>query len=121
MFERFSKLARARLHLVEQSYVLDSNHRLIGKGGRELDLLVVERPHATTHQADDADGNPFAQQRDAQQGAKALTFLDVCPGVFRVVFYIGDLDAFAFKQGASHDSSSITLNRMILEEFNEFI
>ena len=33
------------LHLVEQPHVLDRDHRLVGKGGDQFDLLVSERPH----------------------------------------------------------------------------
>ena len=33
------------LHLVEQPRVLDRDHRLVGEGGDQLDLLVGERPH----------------------------------------------------------------------------
>ena len=39
------KLARARLHLVEQPHVLDRDHRLVGEGRDQFDLLVGERPH----------------------------------------------------------------------------
>ncbi len=43
LLQRFGQLARARLHLVEQPHVLDRNHRLVGEGGDQLDLLVGER------------------------------------------------------------------------------
>ena len=36
------QFARARLHLVEQPHVLDRDHRLVGKGGDEFDLLFGE-------------------------------------------------------------------------------
>ena len=42
--QRLGKLARARLHLVEQSHVLDCDHRLVGEGLDQLDLLGSERP-----------------------------------------------------------------------------
>src|SRR5262249_7372253 len=32
IFQRFSDLARARLHLIEQPHVLDRDHRLVGEG-----------------------------------------------------------------------------------------
>src|SRR5215471_11563682 len=31
MFKRFAELARARLHLLEESHILDRNHRLVSK------------------------------------------------------------------------------------------
>ena len=45
LLQRLGQVARARLHLVEQPHVLDRDHRLVGEGGDQLDLLVGERPH----------------------------------------------------------------------------
>src|SRR5215510_9976305 len=39
------QLARARLHLVEQPHVLNRDHRLVGKGFSQFNLLVRERFH----------------------------------------------------------------------------
>jgi hypothetical protein len=36
------QFASASLHLIEQSHILDRDHRLVGKGLHELDLLVRE-------------------------------------------------------------------------------
>ena len=72
------KLARARLHLVEQPHVLDRDHRLVGEGRDQLDLLVGERPHLGARQHDHADRNALAQERHAKDGAvaaKSLSFL----------------------------------------------
>ena len=44
LLQRLGKLARARLHLVEQPHILDRDHRLVGEGRDQLDLLVGERP-----------------------------------------------------------------------------
>ena len=45
LLQRLGQIARARLHLVEQPHVLDRDHRLVGEGRDQLDLLVGERPH----------------------------------------------------------------------------
>ena len=45
LLQRLGQLARARLHLVEQPHVLDRDHRLVGEGRDQFDLLVGERPH----------------------------------------------------------------------------
>ena len=45
LLQRLREIARARLHLVEQPHVLDRDHRLVGEGGDQLDLLIGERPH----------------------------------------------------------------------------
>ena len=42
VFERLAELAGARLHLVEQPHILDRDHRLVGEGRDQLDLLVGE-------------------------------------------------------------------------------
>jgi hypothetical protein len=49
MFERLGELARTRLHLVEQPYVLDRDHRLVGEGLDQLDLFLSERTHGAAH------------------------------------------------------------------------
>ncbi len=43
LLQRLGELAGPRLHLVEQPHVLDRDHRLIGEGCGEADLLVGER------------------------------------------------------------------------------
>ena len=42
IFERLLQLSRARLHLLEQPHILDCDHRLVGEGRDELDLLFGE-------------------------------------------------------------------------------
>ena len=45
LLQRLGQLAVARLHLLEQPHVLDGDHRLVGEGLEQLDLLVAERAH----------------------------------------------------------------------------
>ena len=45
LLQCLGELARALLHLVEQPHVLDRDHRLVGEGRDQLDLLVGEWPH----------------------------------------------------------------------------
>ena len=47
LLERLAQLRGPRLDLVEQPHVLDRDHRLVGEGGDELDLLVGERLDGT--------------------------------------------------------------------------
>src|SRR5262245_53422245 len=42
VLERLRELVRARLHLLEQPCILDSDHGLVGKDLQESDLLFVE-------------------------------------------------------------------------------
>src|SRR5438105_12515407 len=43
LLQRLGKLARARLHLVEQPRVLNRDHCLVGESGDEVDLILGER------------------------------------------------------------------------------
>jgi hypothetical protein len=42
LLQNLGKLARARLHLVEQPHVLDRDHGLVGEGRDKIDLLLRE-------------------------------------------------------------------------------
>ena len=74
----------ARLHLLEQPHVLDRDHRLVGEGLDQLDLLVGERPHLRARQREDADRLALAQQRHAEDGAEAAEPLRLAKRVFRI-------------------------------------
>ena len=48
---RLGELAALVLDFVEQPHVLDRDHRLVGEGRDQLDLLVGERPHVCARKA----------------------------------------------------------------------
>src|SRR5262249_39704976 len=48
LLEGCTQIARAGLHLVKQPHVLDRDHRLIGEGLDQLDLLVGKRPYGAS-------------------------------------------------------------------------
>ena len=52
---RLRELPALVLDFVEQPHVLDRDHRLVGEGGDQLDLLVGERAHRLALQNNDAD------------------------------------------------------------------
>src|SRR5262249_41732922 len=113
LFDRVREFACARLHLVEQPHVLDRDHRLVGEGGHQFDLLVAKGSDLRAEQRHYADGLAFAQQRDPKGGAKAGHFLTF-EIVFRISQDIVNLNGFAFKQdptrdrpAARHKSSSL--------------
>ena len=54
------------LNFVEQPRVLDRDHRLVGEGRNQLNLLLGKRLHDTAGQYDNADRGSLAQQRDAE-------------------------------------------------------
>ena len=87
----FLKLARARLHLVEQPHVLDRDHRLVGEGGEQLDLLVGERP-ASRYAAETIApiGTPSRSSGTPNKVLKSRELLRLCLRVFRVGKDVGE-------------------------------
>ena len=61
VFERLLKIVGALAQLAEQPRILDRNHRLVGEGRNQLDLLLGESLDALTGQGDNADRRAFAQ------------------------------------------------------------
>ena len=58
VFKRLLQLARARLHLSEKPHVLNCNHSLIGKCGKELDLPRGDKPGSVRSRAIAPIGTP---------------------------------------------------------------
>src|SRR5262249_17673403 len=98
--KRLAQLLRARLYLIEQPPIPYCNHRLVGKGCDEFNLLVGEWPHCVSPQGDDPNRRSFSQERDAKKRTKAATL--ACPPirVFRIGQSVGDVNDFAFEQDA---------------------
>src|SRR5262249_32808004 len=114
LLQRLAYFARARLHLVEQPHVLDRNHRLVGEGGDEFDLLFGERLHPGAYQRNDTDRDSFPQQWHAEHCAVAGQSRKRIFGVF---LNIVDMYDFAFKQGSPYARSWSGLDRKILQIF----
>src|SRR5829696_7462049 len=70
-YSRDSCSSRVRAWTWSNSHVLNRNHRLVGEGSYELDLLIGERSWRRSRHRHDADAASFAQQRDTQHGAEA--------------------------------------------------
>ena len=104
--DRLRKFVRARLHLVEQPHVLDRDHRLIGEGGDQLDLLVRERPYGASYERDDADRISFTQQGNSKDGPKTKRLLHVQIRVFRVRQHVGHMNGLCCRHRSSDDASS---------------
>src|SRR5262245_36185462 len=100
LLQRLGEVARARLHLVKQTHVLDRDYGLIGKGGHEFDLLFREWLHPAPRQHNDADRTSLAQQRNADHGTSTNFSYDIAQCVVWIVQNIGDLDYFAFDNGS---------------------
>src|SRR5262249_25878791 len=74
-FNRLREFARARLHLVEQAHVLNRDHRLVGEGRHQLDLLVGERPHGFAYHVKHTNRDPLAQERYTEHCTKTAFLL----------------------------------------------
>src|SRR5262249_29014319 len=71
LLERDSQFAVARLQLLEETDVFDSDHGLVGEGLEEADLLVGERAHLESPDEDRSDGRLLAQQGHGHDGPDA--------------------------------------------------
>src|SRR5262245_7132720 len=71
LLQRFRELARARLHLIEQPHVLDRDHRLVGEGFKQFDLLLTECPRLRAYYGERADDHSLAEKRHADSSSDA--------------------------------------------------
>src|SRR3954454_19284876 len=68
--KRFLQLPRPCLHLLEQAHIVDRDHRLVGEGRHQLDLLIGEGLRRRSRHCHDPDAVSFLQQRYAQHCAE---------------------------------------------------
>ena len=115
---RLRELAALVLNLIEQPRVLDRDHRLVGEGRHQLDLLVGEKLNRATHQHEDRDRDSFAQERRAKHGTRTDFSYGIAQGVVRIVQNIGDLDDFARKRRSSGHRASA---RFEPDRFHKFM
>ena len=103
----FGQIVGPRLHFVEQPHVFDRDHRLVGEGGHQFDLLVRKRLHHGLGHEDHADDLAIAQQWCSEGRPVAADLLCLVPGVLGVGQHIGDVHDPAFKRAAPGDAASI--------------
>src|SRR5262249_15473583 len=116
LLQRLRKLARACLHLIEQPHVLDRDHRLVGEGCYQLDLLFGKGLYSLAPESDHADRHILPQERHAQRSSSLSEAGRFRYGVFWVGGYVLDVDDPAFEGNAAGDSPTAWRNRHILEE-----
>ncbi len=63
LLQRLGQLLRARLHLIEQAYISDRDHRLIGKSLEQRDLALGERSGIGATNCNRANRIAFVKQR----------------------------------------------------------
>ena len=91
------ELAALVLDLVEQPHVLDRDHRLVGEGGDQLDLLVGEWPHRGSRQASSR-RSAFLRAGAARRArCESRQSSGFAQGVFRIGQNVGNVNDFALQ------------------------
>jgi hypothetical protein len=67
LLQGFGELASALLLGLEQPYILNCDHRLVGESGDELNLLLAERLYLGSCQKQHADRKSLAQKRNTER------------------------------------------------------
>src|SRR6266508_3777701 len=71
LVHRAGELTRPRLELREEANVLDGDHRLVGEGLQQLDLVLGEWPGLRAGHHDDAHGCAFPQHWNKEEASTA--------------------------------------------------
>src|SRR5262252_4708574 len=102
------KLARARLHLVEQPHVLDRDQRLACESCQQCNLLVREWPHLGATNHENANGLVLPQQGSGENGPEVeaarvrAAIGELVGGGLEVVH----MDRFPIDEGAPSDPAT---------------
>ena len=99
LLQRLAELTGACLHLIEQPHVLDRDHRLVGEGLDQLDLLVRERTHCGAREHNRTDHTAFPHERDSEHSAIATNLPPVLHriGTSRNCLDVRNMDGCGFK------------------------
>src|SRR5262249_14794345 len=104
--DRLREFAGACLHLVEQPHVLDRDHRLVGKGLDQLDLLVGKGLEFGLQHHDNPAKSPFAEHRNRQYGAVILLFDQFGKLIVGLLKYVADMNCTSLKGSSSRYRAS---------------
>src|SRR6516225_787586 len=115
------ELVTLLLNVVEQSHVLDHDHRLVCERRYQFNLLFRERANFGTTQAQNTNGDTFAQHRYAENSAEATQPLPFGKPVFRVGQHVGNVNGLAFEQSASVNRCALRHHRKLLHGVHEFL
>ena len=118
---RLLELPALVLDLVEQADISDGDHRLVGKGRDQVDLLLRERLDLRSGQQHGADRRSLAQQRNAEHGAEAADTLGFVFGIFRIGEDVRDLDDAAFQRRSAGHRGPVEGDRMSLHVLLELV
>src|SRR5215475_9153259 len=118
MFERLGQLAGARLHLIEQSHVLDRDHRLVCERldqrnlflGEWLDLQAISQNHTEQLIA--------LEHRDRKHGPDWIDGLRSIR-VFRISHYVGNMSRPTLKRGTARCAAATRPDGVLPHKFRE--
>ena len=96
-----AQLVLAFAQLLEQAGILNSDHRLVGKGPNQIDLPICERVDAITAEDDGTDRLTLTQQRDAKCRPQVAHPGHLWHAVVRIGRQVLNMDGLTGKHGAS--------------------
>ena len=120
ILQRCGKFARAGLDAFEQAHILDCNRGLVSEGRDQLDLLISKWSYFGAGQNEDADWNPLAQHRNAENRAVIAQSLRLGPRIFRISQHIGDMNHPTFKQRTAGRIPSFGFDRNVFHIIHKF-
>src|SRR6516225_9925690 len=110
--DHLQDLGAGRLLLIEQPHVLDGDHRLIGEGLSQFDLLLTEGPRFCAYYAEEANNNSLAQKRHAEASSHADKIWFFRVAEFRIRKHIWNVNRAAVDNRATKKCSAIRLQRI---------
>ena len=107
--------------LVQKPRVLDRDHRLLGKGGQQIDLLFGEGLNARPANHDDAEDHTLPEHRHRHDRAMHLFFSAVFlgPPVLGVREDVGDVHDASLQNGSSRSRRSVLVDRIPLHHLDK--
>ena len=108
------------LDFLKQADVFGGDHRLVGEGCDESDLLLGERLNPFPPNHDHADGDTFSEHGNTQQRSKPAGLLGFAPFILGVSQHVGDMNGPAFGNNPADEIFSAgRVDRVLFHKFFE--
>src|SRR5262249_23347928 len=118
LLERFRKLARACLHLVKQSHVLNRDHRLVCERLDERNLLLRERLDLQAISQNYTEQLIALEHRHRKHSPDWIDRLRSIR-VFRISHYVGNVSGAAFKCSTARCAAATRPDGVLPHKFRE--
>ena len=116
--DRASSRVRASQFL-EQPHVLDGDHRLVGEGCDQLDLLVSERLDFCSLDMNHSDEGTFSQHGNSEHRSEVTNLLRLGHFIFGVREDIGNMNRPTLKGGPAVEDRTPRPNYVLSPEISE--